>query len=386
MFEVIAQLTFWASAIILAYVYAGYPILVYLLSRKGKEPARDPALQPTVTVLITAYNEEASIREKIENTLSLTYPKHLVEILVASDASTDRTDEIVLAYADKGVRLVRVEGRLGKTAVQNDAVEAAKGEIILFSDATTHYETDVLQKVLPLFAADNVGCVAGRLIYRNDDETGVGDGATSYWGYETFIKSAESRACSMIGASGCLYAVRKTAYVPMYPEACSDFLICTALYRQGLRTVFAPEAVCYEKVNRDSEKELKMRVRVIAQTFTDLWRNRDMMDPLKSGFYAIQLISHKLLRYAVPLLLAVMLISSLLLAASSRMFLVFFTLQVVFYVLATFGWIVERAGLRSRLLSMPQYFLLANVAAVIAFYKFLRGEKYASWEPIRPER
>jgi cellulose synthase/poly-beta-1,6-N-acetylglucosamine synthase-like glycosyltransferase len=190
----------------------------------------------------------------------------------------------------------------------------------------------------------------------------------------------------MIGASGCLYAVRKDAYVPMYPEACSDFLICTVLYRRGLRTVFAPDAVCYERVNRDSAKEMRMRVRVIAQTFTDLWRNRDMMNPLKSGFYAIQLISHKLLRYAVPILLASMFFSALVLAVSSRFFTAVLVLQAIFYAMALFGWIVEWAGLRSRLLSLPQYFLLANIAAVIAFYKFLRGEKYASWEPIRPER
>jgi cellulose synthase/poly-beta-1,6-N-acetylglucosamine synthase-like glycosyltransferase len=386
MLEVIAQYVFWASAGILLYVYAGYPLLVFLLSRKGSEPRSDNKLRPTVTVLITAYNEEASIRDKIENTLALAYPKELLEILVASDGSTDRTDEFVRYYSDRGVRLVRVEGRLGKTAVQNAAVREANGEIILFSDATTHYEHDVLEKVLPLFADEKVGCVAGRLIYRNEDETGLGDGATSYWGYETFIKSAESRACSMIGASGCLYAVRKDAYVPMYPEACSDFLICTVLYRRGLRTVFAPDAVCYERVNRDSAKEMRMRVRVIAQTFTDLWRNRDMMNPLKSGFYAIQLISHKLLRYAVPILLASMFFSALVLAVSSRFFTAVLVLQAIFYAMALFGWIVEWAGLRSRLLSLPQYFLLANIAAVIAFYKFLRGEKYASWEPIRPER
>lgn len=386
MLDAILQYVFWASAGILIYVYAGYPLLVYMLSRTGSEPKRDLRSRLPVTVLITAYNEEASIPGKIENTLALDYPKELLDILVASDASTDRTDEIVRHYSDKGVRLIRVEGRLGKTAVQNAAVAEANGEIILFSDATTHYESDVLQKILPLFADEKVGCVAGRLIYRNEDETGVGDGATSYWGYETFIKSAESRACSMIGASGCLYAVRKDAYVPMYPEACSDFLISTVLYRDGLRTVFAPDAVCYEKVNRDSAKEMRMRIRVIAQTFTDLWRNRDMMNPMKSGFYAIQLISHKLLRYAVPLLLASMLFSSLLLAASSRFFAAVLIVQTVFYVLALFGWLVEWAGLRSRLLSMPQYFLLANIAAAIAFYKFLRGERYASWEPIRPER
>ncbi|MBX3293860.1 MAG: glycosyltransferase family 2 protein [Acidobacteria bacterium] len=386
MIDLIAQLVFWASSGVLAYVYAGYPLLVYLIARTRAEPLRDPAAKPTVTVLITAYNEEAAIREKIENTFGLEHPLDKLEILVASDGSTDTTDDIVRSFSDRGVRLLRVEGRKGKTFVQNAAVEAATGEIILFSDATTHYDPSVLNKVLPFFADVSVGCVAGRLIYRNDEETVVGDGATSYWGYETYIKGSESKACSLIGASGCLYAVRRSAYVPMYPEACSDFLICTVLYRKGLRTVFAPDAVCYEHVNRDSSAELRMRIRVIAQTFADLWRNRDMMNPFKSGFYAIQLISHKLLRYAVPILLAAMFIANAVLISSGSFYSTLFALQAIFYILAVVGWITETAGLRSRILSIPQYFVLANIASVIAFYKFLRGERFASWEPIRPER
>lgn len=386
MIDLIALFAFWASAGILVYVYAGYPLLVYLMARTRTEPVRRSAAEPTVTVLITAYNEEAAIREKIENTFRLEHPQDKLEILVASDGSTDRTDEIVESFSDRRVRLLRVEGRKGKTFVQNAAVEAASSEIILFSDATTNYDPSVLNKILPLFADASVGCVAGRLIYRNDDETVVGDGATSYWGYETFVKACESKACSLIGASGCLYAVRRSAYVPMYPEACSDFLICTVLYRNGLRTVFAPDAVCYEHVNRDSSAELRMRIRVIAQTFTDLWRNRDMMNPFKSGFYAIQLISHKLLRYAVPILLAAMLIANAVLMSSGSFYSTLFALQAIFYFLAVVGWISETAGLRSRILSIPQYFLLANLASVIAFYKFIRGERYESWEPIRPER
>ena len=139
--------------------------------------------------------------------------------------------------------------------------------------------------MLPSFADNGVGCVAGRLVYVDDESTNIGKGAQHYWDYETWLKIAESRACSLIGASGCLYAVRKSVYEPMYPEACSDFLICTSVYRKGLRSVFAPAAVCFEQTNRRADDELKMRIRVISQTFTDLWRNRDMLWPFKSGFF-----------------------------------------------------------------------------------------------------
>ena len=287
---------------------------------------------------------------------------------------------------DRGIKLFRQEGRVGKTATQNNAVEQATGEIILFSDATTAYGTDVFRSLLPAFADESVGCVAGRLIYVDEERTTVGKGARSYWNYETFLKIAESRACSLIGASGCLYAVRKTAYEPMYPEACSDFLICTSIYRKGLRSVFAPDAVCFEHTNRRADDELRMRVRVISQTFTDLWRNRDMLNPFKSGFFAIELISHKVLRYAVPFILLAFLFASIVLAGSSTFYAAALAVHLLFYSLAFAGWMLERAGKRLSLLAIPLYFVLANLASVVGFYKFLRGETYARWEPIRQAR
>ncbi|MEO7660035.1 MAG: glycosyltransferase family 2 protein [Pyrinomonadaceae bacterium] len=371
---------------VLAYVYAGYPLLVFLVSVLFPKTINRKNIEPSVTVLITAFNEEDAIREKLANTLRISYPKDKIEILVASDGSTDRTDEIVREFADRGVKLFRQEGRVGKTATQNAAVDAATGEIILFSDATTAYADNILQFVLPNFADETVGCVAGRLIYFDDESSNVGKGAQSYWNYETFLKAAESRACSLIGASGCLYAVRKAAYEPMYPEACSDFLICTNIYRKGLRSVFAPAAVCFEATNRISEHELRMRVRVISQTLTDLWRNRDMLNPFKSGFFAIELISHKVLRYAVPLVLFLILASSILLAASSTFYKSVLIAQAVFYAFAFIGWILERAGKPISILAMPLYFVLANLASALAFYKFLRGETVARWEPIRQSR
>ncbi len=379
----ILEIIFWLSIVALIYTYIGYPIFVYLVSVLFNRKIRKSPIEPNVTILITAYNEGRDIREKLENTLKIDYPKEKLEILVASDGSTDDTDEIVGAFADRGVVLFRQEGRVGKTVTQNNAVEKSKGEIVLFSDATAMYEPGVLRAMLPNFADETVGCVAGKLNYVDSTESGIGKGAKSYWNYETFIKENESRACSLIGASGCLYAVRKSAYIPMYPEACSDFLIATVLYEQGLRTVYEPNAICTEETNRRTDKEMRMRIRVIAQTFTDLWRNRSMMNPFKSGFYAIELISHKLFRYSVPIFLIVAYFSSLALWFTSEIFELAFAVQTAFYVIALVAWLLEKSGKPIRFLAIPLYFVLTNAASLIGFYQFLRGERYAHWEPNR---
>ena len=383
MFLLLAQLIFWSSIAALFYVYAGYPVLVYLVGLVFPKKIERGACEPRVTILITAYNEENAIRAKLENTLAIDYEREKLEILVASDGSTDKTEAIVKEFAARGVRLFRQEGRVGKTVTQNNAVAQAAGEIILFSDATTDYRPDVLREILPNFADASVGCVAGKLIYVDGSASNVGKGARSYWNYETFLKQSESNACSLIGASGCLYAVRKSAYRPMYAEACSDFLICTIVYEQGLRTVYEPRAVCTEDTNRQTDKEMRMRVRVISQTFTDLWRNRRMLNPLRGGFYAVELVSHKVLRYAVPLFLLLIFVSNLSLAPSGLFFEIVFLAQVAFYLLALTGWAFEKMGVALGVLAIPHYFALANLASVFGFYQFLRGARYAAWEPIR---
>ncbi len=381
----IVEMLFWFSVGALAYTYVGYPGLLYLMARSRARPVLRADWTPTVSVVIAAYNEERDLATKLENTLALDYPTDKLEIIVASDCSTDRTDEIALGFADRGVRVCRQAERLGKTAGQNAAVAQAKGEIILFSDATTHYNSDVLRAIAPSFADPSVGCVAGRLIYVDPTASSVGRGARSYWGYETFLKQHESRVCSLIGASGCLYAVRRSAYVPLYNEACSDFLIATKMVEQGLRAVFEERAVCTEDTNRRTDNELRMRVRVITQTFTDLWRHRAMLNPRRSGFFAVQLWSHKIMRYMVPLFLLGILITSSILAAGSGFFAALLVSQLFFYGLAAGGWALERFGVHNRFLALPQYFVLANLASLLALFKFLSGERYARWEPIREQ-
>lgn len=374
---------FWLSVAAIGYAYVGYPLLLIVLSWLRPKPVKSGHWTPSVTVIIAAYNEERDLAAKLENTLALDYPPSHLEIIVTSDCSSDRTDEIARGFASRGVRLHRQEERHGKTAAQNAAVTKAKGEIIVFSDATTHYRPDVLRLMIPAFADSSVGCVTGRVIYQDDKDSNVGAGTQSYWNYEFFLKRHESAVCSLIGVCGCMYAVRASAYIPLYNEACSDFIIATTMVEQGLRAVYVPEAVCTEEPNRQAKKELAARVRIISQTFSDLWRNRAVLNPFRSGFYAVQLWSHKLMRYLVPLFLIAIFITSAFLATRNAFYAVVFVLQVAFYLAALVSWILERLGVTFSLLALPQYFVITNLASLIAFVKFLTGERYTRWEPSR---
>ena len=383
MTTVFLEFVFWVAVIAILYTYLGYPLLLVVLNRFRSRPVKKADFLPSVTVIITAYNEERDLPAKLQNTLSLNYDPQRLQVIVASDCSTDRTDEIVKSFASESVVLHRQSERLGKTAAQNEAVKLARGEVILFSDATTLYEPDVLRTIVPSFADPTIGCVAGKLIYVDPHNSSVGRGARSYWGYETFLKTLESNVCSLIGASGCLYAVRRSAYVPLYNEACSDFIIATKMVEQGLRAVYEPSALCWEHTNHAAERELQMRVRVITQTYTDLWRHRAMLNPLRSGFYAIQLISHKVFRYLIPVFMILILATSAVLATGSFFYTIILAAQLFVYGVIGISWLLSKLRVTSRLVALPAYFFLANLAALLAFYKFVRGERYARWEPIR---
>jgi cellulose synthase/poly-beta-1,6-N-acetylglucosamine synthase-like glycosyltransferase len=381
--RIYVEIIFWTAVVAIVYTYAGYPLLLMLISRFRRKPVLRREFTPAVTVIIAAYNEERDLAAKLENTLALDYPKSKLEIIVTSDCSTDRTDEIVHSFAPRGVRLHRQTERLGKTAAQNAAVEKATGEILLFSDATTHYRADVLRLLMRSFADESVGCATGNVIYAHDADSSVSHGTRSYWNYEFLLKKHESAITSLIGVCGCMYAVRRSAYVPLYHEACSDFLVATTMVRQGLRAVYEPEAVCVEEPNAKANKELAVRVRIIAQTLADLWRNRDVLNPFRKGFYAVQLLSHKVLRYLVPLFLIVLLITSGLLVFKSLFYATFFIAQIGFYLAAAASALMIRLGVNSRLLALPQYFVITNVACLIALFKLVSGERYIKWEPVR---
>src|SRR5205085_1518480 len=231
----------------------------------------------------------------------------------------------------RGVILHRRPERLGKSVAQNHAVKVAGGEVLVFSDATTMYAPDAVRQIVRSFADPEVGCAAGQLIYVDDAQTAVGKGCRSYWGYEKFIKASESRAGSLIGVSGCLYAVRRSSYARLALDMSSDFVIATEIHLQGQRTVYERDAVAMEDTNQQSRDEFRMRVRVIEQTFSALHRYRVALGLGEHGLFAFQLISHKILRYAVPLFLAVAFAANACLVGESAFYHLSFVAQLVFY-------------------------------------------------------
>jgi cellulose synthase/poly-beta-1,6-N-acetylglucosamine synthase-like glycosyltransferase len=379
----IAQFVFLAAMAMIAFSYAGYPALMLALSLILKRPVRRDDITPRVSVIIAAYNEERHIGAKLKNTLWLDYPRDRMEIIVASDCSTDQTDEIVRGFEAQGVILRQQPERFGKTVAQNRAVKISSGEILVFSDATTMYKRDAIRKIVRNFADPEVGCVAGQLIYADASSSAVGKGCRSYWGYEKFLKRCESRVGSLVGVSGCLYAVRRICHARLANDMIDDFVIATEIHLQGLRTVYEPEAIAVEDSNRRARDEFRMRVRVIRQTLSALHRYRHTLNPFRHKMFAFQLIAHKALRYAVPFLLIAAFIASGWASGSVVWLRYAFIGQLALYGAAIAGLVRERRKLKLGPLAIPYYFALANAASLVAFWKALRGDTYVTWEPIR---
>ena len=376
------ELLLWGAIVLLAYIYMGYPVLAIAIARLRP---RRTAKQPTplrVTVIITAYNEEAGIEQKIRNVLALDYPRHLLDILVASDASSDATDRIVLGIGAPSVRLLRVEGRVGKTACQNAAAAAAVGEILVFTDATTQLEAQALLALCSNFHDPSVGCAAGRLTYVAVRDDATGKGGTSYWGYEIKLRMAESSLGSLIGVSGCLYAVRASAYRPIAPELISDFVIAMVVREQGLRTVLEPEAVCYEHTLDRPDRELAMRVRVGMRSLLALTSQKRFLNPFRYGVFAWQLWSHKLLRYLSPVFWVTALLANAVLALDGR-YVWLLGMQLAVLLAGGLGFTPLRPFGKSRLLAQSYYFVLTNLASALSLFRYLRGERVVTWTPLR---
>ncbi len=380
---VIAQVVFIASIAMMVFIYAGYPALIFALSLVIRRPVRRADITPRVSVIIAAYNEERDIAAKIKNTLALDYPSDRMEIIVASDCSTDHTDEIVRKFRKSGVILSRQPDRFGKTIAQHRAVKVSTGEILVFSDATTMYEPDAIRKIVRSFADPEVGCVAGQLIYVDDTTSAIGKGCRSYWGYEKFLKGCESNVGSLVGVSGCLYAVRRICHARLANDMIDDFVIATEIHLQGLRTVYEPDAIAMEDTNHRAKDEFRMRVRVIKQTMSALGRYRETLNPFQHKMFAIQMISHKLLRYTAPFLLIAALVSSGLASSYVGWLRFAFFGQLALYGTAIIGWICERLKIKLGPVAIPYYFTLVNVASFVAFMKTLRGKTYVIWEPNR---
>jgi cellulose synthase/poly-beta-1,6-N-acetylglucosamine synthase-like glycosyltransferase len=379
---VFVVILFWWCCLLLTYVYVLYPVLVTALAARYGRPVHRGDALPSVTIIVTVYNEEKCIRAKLDNLAGLNYPPELVDVIVASDASSDSTEAIVSSYDRSRVRVLRVEGRQGKTACQNAAACSAQGEALIFTDATTRLHTDAVRRLVENFADPAVGCVAGRLDYVTEIDNLTGSGGRTYWDYELRLRAGESLLGSLIGVSGCLYAVRRSAYRPIHPHLISDFVVAMRMHEQRLRTILAPDAVCFEATLDRGQEELAMRTRVAARSINALVAERRFLNPARHGLFAWQLWSHKVLRYAAPLLWLTAIGANIALAGQMP-YLLLLLAQFALITAGAMGFLLQQRGHKLGLLTRPYYFLLTNVASLIATLHYLQGKRMVTWTPIR---
>ena len=375
---------FWTAVGLVLYTYAVFPALVLIRGRLFERSFEKSDHTPSVSVLIAAYNEEAHIGQRIENLLGQDYPQDRLQILIASDGSTDHTEEIVRGYADRGVQLI-AGPRRGKSETLNAAVAHASGELLLFSDANTHFLPDAVRALVRPFADAGVGGVAGNQIYQRDaDESLSADGEMAYWNFDRWMKDAQSRAGSITSATGAIYAIRRALYHPVPRYATDDFIISTGVIASGARLVFAADAVALEPVATSAGAEFARKVRYITQGLHAVRVMRGLLNPLRYGFYSLQLAWHKILRRVMVLpLLAVLAVSPWLWNHGVGYQLVVAS-QVGLYCAVAVGFALHRIRpVTWRIPTLAFYFFLVNAAALIAIVNNVRGRYVETWTPAR---
>jgi cellulose synthase/poly-beta-1,6-N-acetylglucosamine synthase-like glycosyltransferase len=369
-----------AALAVIVWVYVGYPMVLGLVAALRRKPVGRAPVRPTVSLVICAYNEERDIRRKLDECLATDYPADRLEIIVASDGSTDRTDAIVREFAPR-VRLLRVEGRGGKTIAQNAAVAEATGDILVFSDVTTIYTSATIREMVENFADPAVGCVGGDLHYEKETHNPSAEGRALFWSYERQLRLWESQIHSIIGVAGCVYAMRRELYVPLDRAAISDFVQPGRVTERGYRTVLEPRALAFEPVeSRSLGDELHRRARVITRGLRGAFTMPALLNPLRHPWFATLLWSHRVLRWLVPVFLLCLLGASLLLATRGPAFQLLLAAQLAVYGSGLVAYALERLRVRLPGAFIPLYFCVVNLAPLLALAWLMRGEKKVVWE------
>ena len=366
--------------LMLFYVYFGYAAFVWLIGLVSPRRVLKVENYPSVSILIAAYNEAEAIGATIENKLQLDYPKDKLEIIVVSDSSDDGTDDIVRRFSEDNVRLFRQDARQGKTAALNLATQHAKSEVLVFSDANSAYAIDALRHLAFNFADPDVGYVTGKMVYVSRRGSMVSEGCSAYMRYENGLRTLETCIGSIVGVDGGIDAVRRELYTPMDPSLLPDLVLPLNMVEKGFRVVYEPAAILREEALDKAESEYRMRVRVSLRAFHALWQKRNLFNLFSYGFYSVQLLSHKVLRYLVGFAMVAIFAISLFQVQEDwgRAFL---AVQIIFYALALFGWRLSHAGQSPQAFYVPFYFCLVNIAAAEAFIRFLKGDKQVTWKP-----
>jgi cellulose synthase/poly-beta-1,6-N-acetylglucosamine synthase-like glycosyltransferase len=371
---------FAVSCGLILYAYCGYALLIWVFARLFSRNAVPPADGdlPSVSVLIAAYNEASVIDGRIENALALDYPSELLEIMVASDGSSDGTAEIVRRYAERGVRVADYPQRRGKASVLNAAMQEVQGRIAILSDANTYFDPMAARRLVRWFADRKVGAVCGKLVLL-DPQTGR-NVDSMYWKYETFLKKCEGRLGALLGANGAIYAIRRESFVPIPGDTIvDDFVIpLLARLRSGRSIIYDPEAVAWEETPANISSEFRRRSRIGAggfQSIALLWR---LLSP-RQGWIAFTFFSHKVLRWLCPFFLIVAFVANCLLVRQP-LFQVTLAAQALFYLISLAGAYLPGSGLALRLVRLTTMFSSMNLALLVGFWRWISGRQRGIWQ------
>lgn len=369
------QIIFWIAVLICFYAYVGFPIVLLLLRLVIHRDVKKAPIQPFVSLLIPAYNEEDVIARKIENSLALNYPADRLEIVVASDGSKDKTAQRAQQLADGSrIRVLAYPENRGKIATLNASVPELHGEIVVFSDASAMLPADSVRLLIENFADAAVGAVSGLYKIAKADEVDIGKSEDFYWKYETFLKIQESRLASILGGHGQLHAIRKQLYPYPPPGTINDdYIIPVSVLGKGFRAVYEPRAVVYEEAHEMTG--FGRRIRIMAGNFQQLREIKGLLRPLRP-MPLFFFLSHKVTRLVVPFAMLAALITNAFLV-ESRFYLAIFVAQMAFYLLALLGTFWQ---LRPKILMLPFYFTMINAAAFLGFYHALTHRRGMAWK------
>jgi len=376
---------FWLSVAVVVYTYAGYPVFIAILARIRGRRSRETtaAFLPFVTLIIPAHNEERWIRHKIENTLELDYPRDLLQIVIASDGSSDRTVDIAREFESRNVAVAVFEERHGKQEMLNLLVPKSVGDIVVMTDTNVLLRPDSVRLLVRSFADREVGCVTGRKLCIEQKGVPQGAGENLYWRYESWIKQNESCLHSCLGAHGQLFAVRRSVFPPV-KKVGEDFYIPMKLVAStGLRVIYEPEAIAYTPAAANLAIEFERKTRAHVSFLLTLSLLPVLMFPFKTPVWW-QYVSHHVLRMIVPPALIAMFVSLATLARSGRFYFALFVAQVIFYALAAIGFALARRDIRIKLFYVPFYFTFANAAVALALLRWPRRKYDYAWK--RTER
>jgi len=382
---------FWISVFLLVYPYLIYPPLLMVLTRLfgGKEAvAEDPKEWPNVSFIISAYNEEAVIQEKIENTLSLDYPEGKLDIIVISDASSDRTDEIVNEMADKhgNIKLVRQEERKGKSAGLNHGIKETTGDVIVFSDANAMFNNDAIKELTRYFSNPDIGYVIGAALYNENKDSEATESEGLYWKFELFVKELESKFYSVVGGDGAIYATRKGLFWDLKDDDINDFVNPLQIVSKGYRGIINPKAICYEDAAENFDKEFGRKRRIVNRSWRAVTRYLSWFSPIQHFKFLFELFSHKVIRWYSLLIMVITLLSNvaILLIQPTPLYVVTLLGQIAFIITALIGANLDaRNKPMPKLVYLPYYFCFVNLAGILGIIDQFRGIRHATWEHVR---